>query len=187
MSPSRWALLQYDKRVAAGQVILLPANGNVLPVAEQAAALTGKVARVVPACSIPEALVALVAYEPDREAGENAQRMAEAMAGVAVGEVTQAVRAVTSPVGAVDAGDWIGLIQGDGIVAVASSAVGAAIATLDRLVTADRELVTLIKGADAGPPELTAVRDWLATARPDIEVEVHDGGQPLYPFLFGAE
>ena len=136
MNPSTAELLEAVERVAAGQVVLLPANGNILPVAEQAAALTGKVARVVPACSIPEALAALVAYDPGRAADENAERMAEAMAGVAVGEVTQAVRAATSPAGAVEAGDWIGLIQGDGIVAVASSAVAAAIATLDRLVTA---------------------------------------------------
>jgi len=187
MNPSTAELLEAVERAAAGQVVLLPANGNILPVAEQAAALTGKVARVVPACSIPEALVALVAYEPDRGAGENAERMAEAMAGVAVGEVTRAVRAVTSPAGAVDAGDWIGLIQGDGIVAVASSAVAAGIATLDLLVTADRELVTIIHGEDAGPEELGALRDWLGTARPAVDVEVHDGGQALYPFLFGVE
>ena len=187
MNPSTAELLEAVERVAAGQVVLLPANGNILPVAEQAAALTGKVARVVPACSIPEALAALVAYEPDREAGENAERMREAMAGVAAGEVTQAVRAVTSPAGPVEAGDWIGLIQGDGIMAVASSAVAAAIATLDRLVTADRELVTVIHGEGVGPAELGELRDWLGTARPDVDVEVHHGGQPLYPFLFGAE
>ena len=187
MNPSTAELLEAVERVAAGQVVLLPANGNILPVAEQAAALAGKAARVVPACSIPEALAALVAYDPDRAADENAERMGEAMAGVAVGEVTQAVRAATSPAGAVKAGDWIGLIQGDGIVAVASSAVAAAIATLDRLVTDDRELVTVIHGEDVGPAELGALRDWLGTARPDVDVEVHDGGQSLYPFLFGAE
>ena len=187
MNPSTAELLEAVERVAAGQVVLLPANGNVLPAAEQAAVLTGKLARVVPACSIPEALAALVAYEPDREAGENADRMREAMAGVAAGEVTQAIRAATSPAGPVEPGDWIGLIQGDGIVAVASSAVAAAIATLDRLVTPDRELVTVIHGEGAGPAELGELRDWLGTARPDVDVEVHHGGQPLYPFLFGAE
>ncbi len=187
MNPSTAELLEAVERVAAGQVVLLPANGNIVPVAEQAAALSGKVARVVPACSIPEALASLVAYDARLGAAENAERMVQAMAGVAVGEVTQAVRAAASSAGAVEAGDWIGLIKGEGIVAVASSAAGAAIATLDRLVTVDRELVTLIQGADASPSELTALRDWLATARPGVEVEVHDGGQPLYPFLFGAE
>ena len=72
-------------------------------------------------------------------------------------------------------------------MAVASSAVAAAIATLDRLVTADRELVTVIHGEGVGPAELGELRDWLGTARPDVDVEVHHGGQPLYPFLFGAE
>ena len=69
---------------------------------------------------------------------------------------------------------------------MASSAVAAAITTLDRLVTDDHELVTLIHGEDAGPAEVEA----LATGcrwRAGVEIEVHDGGQPLYPFLFGAE
>jgi dihydroxyacetone kinase-like predicted kinase len=145
------------------------------------------VARVVPACSIPEALAALVAYDPDVGADENARRMTEAMTGVAAGEVTRAVRAAQSQAGPVAAGDWLGLIQGEGIVAVASSAVVAAITTLDRLVTDDHELVTLIHGEDASAAEVEALRDWLRVARPDAEVEVHGGGQPVYPFLLGAE
>ena len=115
MNPSTAELLEAVERVAAGQVVLLPANGNIVPVAEQAAALTGKVARVVPACSIPEALVALVAY--DARLGGGRERRAHGRGHgrrVAVGEVTQAVRAATSSVGAVEAGDWIGLIKGDG-------------------------------------------------------------------------
>ena len=187
MNPSTAELLEAVEKVGAGQVVLLPANRNILPVAEQAASLTGKMARVVTACSIPEALAALVAYDPDVGAAENAGRMTEAMAGVASGEVTRAVRAAASAVGDVEAGDWLGLIQGDGIVAVASSAVAAAIATLDRLVTDDHELVTLVHGEDTSAAEVAALRDWLQVARPGVEIEVHDGGQPLYPFLFGAE
>jgi fatty acid kinase len=187
MNPSTADLVEAVERLAAGQVVLLPANRNILPVAEQAASLTTKAARVVPARSIPEALAALVAYDPDAGAGENAERMTEAMAGVATGEVTRAVRAARSPAGHVEPGDWLGLIQGDGIVAVASSAVGAAVTTLDRLVTEDRELVTLIHGEDASAADVGAVRDWLQVERPGVQLEVHDGGQPLYPFLFGAE
>jgi DAK2 domain fusion protein YloV len=187
MNPSTAELREAVERVGAGQVVLLPANRNILPVAEQAASLAGKEARVVPACTIPEALAALVAYDPSVGAAENAERMTEAMAGVAAGEVTQAVRAAASAAGPVEAGDWLGLIHGDGIVAVASSAVGAAMTTLDLLVTADRELVTLIHGEGASPAEVAALRDWLQVARPSIEIELHDGGQPLYPFLFGTE
>jgi fatty acid kinase len=187
MNPSTAELVDAVERVGAGQVVLLPANRNVLPVAEQAASLAGKVARVVTACSIPEALAALVAYDPDVDAAENTERMTEAMAGVASGEVTRAVRAAASSVGEVEAGDWLGLIQGDGIVAVAASAEEVAITTLDRLVTDDHELVTLIHGEGASAAEVEVLRDWLQVARPGVEVEVHDGGQPLYPFLFGAE
>ena len=92
-----------------------------------------------------------------------------------------------SPAGDVAHGDWLGLIQRDGIVAVESSVHAAMTTTLDRLVTDDHELVTLIHGEDARPAEIEALRDWLQVARPGVEIEVHDGGQPLYPFLFGAE
>jgi dihydroxyacetone kinase-like predicted kinase len=103
------------------------------------------------------------------------------------GEVTQAVRASTTPAGPVAEGDWLGIVRGDGIVAVAPDVVTATTALLDRLLGDDRELVTLIRGADAGEAETTAIEAWLEANRPSVEVETHEGGQPLYPFLVGVE
>ncbi len=76
---------------------------------------------------------------------------------------------------------------GDGIVGVAPDVVGAATAVLDRLVGDGRELVTLITGADADEATTAAIETWMGVHRPRVEVEVHDGGQPLYPYLFGVE
>jgi dihydroxyacetone kinase-like predicted kinase len=84
-------------------------------------------------------------------------------------------------------GDWLGIVRGDGIVAVAPDVVGATTALLDRLVGDDRELVTVIRGHDADDGALAAIEAWMQTYRPGVEVEVHDGGQPLYPFLLGVE
>ena len=58
---------------------------------------------------------------------------------------------------------------------------------LDHLVTPGREIVTVITGADASPAVTAAIEAWLAEHRPDVQVEVHRGGQPLYPYLFGVE
>ncbi|MFM8946929.1 MAG: hypothetical protein ACKOJC_09530, partial [Actinomycetota bacterium] len=84
-------------------------------------------------------------------------------------------------------GDWIGIARGDGIVAVAGSPDGAAIALLEHLVAPDREIVTVIEGVDASASVTEALLAWLAHERPNVQVECHRGGQPLYPYLFGVE
>ena len=97
------------------------------------------------------------------------------------------MRDTNSEVGPIREGDWIGLVRGDGIVSVASDVDGAATALLDQLVGPGRELVTVITGADASPSATAAIEGWLADQRADVQVEVHRGGQPLYPYLFGVE
>jgi dihydroxyacetone kinase-like predicted kinase len=92
-----------------------------------------------------------------------------------------------SDAGPVTTGDWIGLVRGEGIVAVAGSVTAAAISLLEHLVTDDHEIVTVIVGADATRERTSEVLAWLAEQRPHCEVEVHGGGQPLYPYLFGVE
>jgi dihydroxyacetone kinase-like predicted kinase len=84
-------------------------------------------------------------------------------------------------------GDWIGLRRGDGIVAVSGSLVSASCALLDDLCAGNREIVTIIEGVDATADHTAALRAWLADNHPDLAVEVHRGGQPLYPYLFGVE
>ena len=113
--------------------------------------------------------------------------MTEAAESVATGEMTQAVRDTNGETGPIKEGDWIGLARGDGIMSVASELVDAATALLDHLVAPGHELVTVITGADASPSVTAAIEGWLAGARPDVQVEVHRGGQPLYPYLFGVE
>ena len=84
-------------------------------------------------------------------------------------------------------GDWIGIVRGDGIISVSGTAEGAAIALLEHLITPDREIVTIVTGADAVRKTTDALTNWLSDARPDVQVEIHRGGQPLYPYLFGVE
>ena len=72
-------------------------------------------------------------------------------------------------------------------LARAGTLQGAATSLLDLLVTDDREIVTLIEGSQATAATTDALRAWLADERPDVQVEVHRGGQPLYPYLFGVE
>jgi uncharacterized protein len=187
LNPSTAELLAAVEAVNANQVVVLPNNKNIIAVAEQLDALTSKHVVVVPTTSMPAALAALVVYDPEADAATNQVEMIAAIASVATGEVTRAVRDTSSPAGAIVTGDWIGLVRGDGIVAVSGSLEGAATALLEHLVTATSEIVTIITGADATPVQAAALVSWLADERPSAEVEVHHGGQPLYPFLIGVE
>ena len=187
LNPSTAELLEAVEHVNAHEVIVLPNNKNIIPVAEQLDALTAKSVRVVPTRSMPEALAALVVYDPEAGVDDNSSSMSSAIDAMATGEVTQAVRDSHSDAGPVTAGDWIGLVRGDGIVAVAGSLDGAAVALLEHLVTDEREIVTIIEGSDAIASVTDSLRSWVASERPGVQVECHRGGQPLYPYLFGVE
>jgi DAK2 domain fusion protein YloV len=187
LNPSTAELLSAVEAVNAQQVIVLPNNKNIIPVAEQLDALTSKTVVVVPTRSMPEALAALVLYDPEADAAENGAEMSEAAESVATGEVTQAVRATNSDAGPIGEGDWIGIVRGDGIVAVSGSLDGATVALLDHLVGPSAEIVTVVEGADATPGHTDVIHAWLDEHRPGVQVEVHRGAQPLYPYLFGVE
>ena len=187
LNPSTAELLSAVEAVNADQVVVLPNNKNIIPVAEQLDALTTKSVRVVPTTSMPAALAALVVYDPEADVEVNLEEMTEGAESVATGEITQAVRDTNSDVGSVTTGDWIGLVRGDGIVAVSGSLDGAACAMLDYLITPGREIVTVITGSDADAWHTDALLAWIVEHRPEVQVEVHRGGQPLYPYLFGVE
>ena len=187
LNPSTAELLAAVEHMNARQVVILPNNKNIIPVAQQIDALTTKDVRVVPTCSMPEALAALVSYDPEASAESNARAMSAAAEAVATGEITQAVRDTNSEAGKVTEGDWIGLVRGDGIVSIAGTVVGSATQLLDHLIDESRELLTIVTGDGATSAATDQITAWVTEHRPDVAVEIHFGGQPLYPYLFGVE
>jgi len=187
MNPSTEELLDAVEHMNSQHVVILPNNKNIIPVANQVNALTSKTVHVVPTCSMPEALAALVFYDPESTSEVNAAAMSDAAAAVATGEVTQAVRDTNSDAGAVRAGDWIGLVRGDGLVAIGGTMVAASCSLLDKLVTPGREIMTIITGDLATARATEEILAYVAENFDGVEVEVHAGGQPLYPYLFGVE
>ena len=187
MNPSTAELLDAVEHMNSQHVVILPNNKNIIPVANQVNALTSKTVHVVPTCSMPEALAALVFYDPESTSELNAAAMSEAAAAVARGEVTQAVRDTNSDAGPVREGDWIGLVRGDGLVAIGGTMVAAACALLDTLATPGREFMSIITGDLATARATEEILAYIADNFDGVEVEVHAGGQPLYPYLFGVE
>ena len=89
--------------------------------------------------------------------------------------------------GQITTGDWIGIVRGDGIVCINGTVIGACTALLETLITPGREIVTIIEGSQATASTTEALSAWLADEHGDVQVEIHRGGQPLYPYLFGVE
>ena len=186
MNPSTAELLAVVEQVPADEVVILPNNKNIIPVAEQVADHTSKTVVVVPTKGVTEGFAALLGYDPEADGKENAAEMAASAAHLVAGEVTQAVRASSCDVGPIAEGDWLGLSR-DGIVAVEPDLASAATALLAALVADEHEIVTIIEGDGASAACTRQITEWLAEHRPDAAPEVHHGGQPLYPYLFGIE
>jgi dihydroxyacetone kinase-like predicted kinase len=186
MNPSTEQLLEAMSATTGDEVIVLPNNKNIRAVAAQACELSKKHARVVDTDGIQEGFAALLEYDPEVGADANAVAMSAAAARVVAGEVTQAVRASDTEVGEIAAGDWIGVSR-RGIEVVAATVSDATIRLLDRLLTDSHEIVTIIEGAGAKPADTRRVTEWLAEHRSDLAVELHRGGQPLYPYLVAVE
>lgn len=191
MNPSTAELIEAAEAVVAAtgatEVVILPNNANIIPVALQVHAFVTFTVSVVPTRSVTEALSALVVFDASQGSGWNADVMSAATNGVRTGEVTCAVRDASTAVGQVTEGDWIGLASGEGIVAIASTLTEAAVRLVEHVVEPDCELVTVLAGEGASHDTDTAIQDWLAQHRPEASVDWHVGGQPLYPYLFGAE
>ena len=186
MNPSTGQLLEAVESAPADEVVILPNNKNIIAVAEQVKSQTEKVVHVVPTRGITEGFAALVSYDPEASSDDNAEEMTAAASSVLAGEVTRAVRDSSSDAGPIHEGDYLGISR-EGIVAVNAALNDAAIGLLERLVNDEHEIVTIIEGDGATHATTRAVTEWLGEHHPDVTAEVHHGGQPLYPYLFGVE
>jgi uncharacterized protein len=184
MNPSTADLVAAIEAAPGEEVLVLPNNSNVLLSAEQAAGLSSRPARVVPATTIPAGLAAMVGFDPERTAQENAEEMAEIVGGVATGEVTVASRNAELDGLAIEAGQYLGLADGEPVLA-GESFDEVTRAVLERLLDEPRGVLTLLTGADE--PKLDNVLAWLQEHHPELELDVHSGGQPHYPLLLSAE
>jgi DAK2 domain fusion protein YloV len=184
MNPSTADLVAALERLPSDEAILLPNNPNVVLAAEQAAAVLEKDVRVVPTRSLQAGLAALVAFDPARSAAENAEALHEAIAGVATGAVTTASRDVVLDGRRVREGDYLGLLEeepiagGEGFADVAEAVV-------ERLLAEPRDVLTLLVGEGAPPFDELLRR--VEERHPELELEVHEGRQPVYQLLIAAE
>jgi len=184
MNPATAEILAAIEAAAAPEAIVLPNNTNVVLAAEQAAAAASKPVLVVSTRTLQAGLAAMVSFDPARSAADIAPEMEAAAALVRSGAVTRASRTTSLGGLAVEQGQFLGLV-GDEAVAAGPTCAEVARTVAERLLDGSADVLTILlgEGADA----CDALRAEIEAAHPEIEVEVHDGGQPHYPLLLAAE
>jgi DAK2 domain fusion protein YloV len=184
MNPSTADLAAAIEEAPAAEVVVLPNNKNVILAAEQAAGASAKHVRVVPTRSLQAGLGAMVSFEGGRSAEENAAEMEEAAAGVRAGAVTRASRTTTLGGLEIEQGQFLGLVDGEPVTCgPVLELVAREVA--ERLLGEAADVLTILAGEEAeGVEDLAAA---LRDAHPELEIELHEGGQPHYPLLLSAE
>ncbi len=186
MNPSTEDVMRAVEKAAAPSVIILPNNSNVIMTAEQTIGLAERDVIVVPTRSIQAGLSAAVAFDGRKPAVANAKEMRAAIEGVVTGEVTWAVRDSSVDGVQVKAGDFIGLVD-DQVVVAAGQLEPVVADVVGRLLDGRRALLTALLGDEASAASAAEILEKLRPAYPEVEIDIHRGGQPFYPVLLSAE
>jgi hypothetical protein len=179
-------LLKAIEKVKAKEIFILPNNGNIILSASQAQQISEKKIYVIPSKSIPQGIAAMLAFNPDVDAETNVQRMTAALSSVKTGQVTYAVRDSNFDGMSIQKGDILGLI--DGKISVVGKDINEVTRELiDNMMDDESEIITLYYGEQVSAQDAEAIADFVSSRYPDVEVEVHFGGQPLYYYIISVE
>lgn len=187
MNPSTEDMLNAIDKVNAKTIYILPNNKNIILAANQARDLTDdKKIIVIPTKTIPQGVTALISFVPEKTDEENTEEMTDAISRVHTGQITYAVRDTRIEDKEIHEGDIMGI--GDkGILAVGKGKENVAVTTVDAMMTDDAEVISIYYGADASEEKAEALAATLEEKYPDCEVEVNNGGQPIYYYIISVE
>ena len=187
MNPSTEDMLQAIEKVNARNIFILPNNKNIIMAANQAASLTeDKNIIVIPTKTIPQGITALVNYIPDSTPEDNAERMTEEIQLVKTGQVTYAVRDTIIDDKEIRQGDYMGI--GDkGILSVGTDMTKTVLTMIAEMIDEDSALLSIYYGEDMDEDSANAIAEKVEASYPDVEVEVHSGGQPIYYYVISVE
>ena len=187
MNPSTEDMLNAIEKVNAKNIFILPNNKNIILAANQAASLVeDKKIIVIPTKTIPQGITALINYIPDSTPEENAERMSEELGTVKTGQVTYAVRDTVIDDKEIKQDDFMG-IGDQGILAVGKELEATVLDMIEQLIDEDSAIVSIYYGEDAREDAANAIGEKITEAHPDVEVEVHYGGQPIYYYVISVE
>ena len=186
MNPSTEDIVEAVKSVNAETVFILPNNSNIIMAANQAASVMNEQVLVIPAKTVPQGMSALLAFNPDQEAEANEANMLSAIQQVKSGQVTYSVRDTHIDGKDIKKGDFMGILNGT-IIGTSENQLSAAKMLLSEMIGEDDEIVTILYGEDASREEAEQLEAFLSDKYEEIEVEIHNGKQPLYSYIVSAE
>ncbi len=186
MNPSTEEILNAFENLPTDKVIILPNNKNIVLAAQTAKSLTVKNVVVIPSTSVPQGLSAMLRLDPTADLEVLEEEMNEALTEVDTGEITIATRSVEINGVNVHEGEVIALLNGK-LVSASTSLEEACLNLLDKAETEDKERITIFYGNNIHKNEVNRIVDKIREAYPNHEIELHEGGQPHYQFIFSIE
>ena len=187
MNPSTEDMLNAIEKVNAKTVFILPNNKNIILAANQAASLVeDKKIIVIPTKTIPQGITALINFIPDSTPEDNEQRMSAEISTVKTGQVTYAVRDTVIDDKEIKQDDFMG-IGDSGILSVGQNLEPTVMDMMKQLVDEDSAIVSIYYGEDTKEEDANALGEKIGEAFPDVEIEVHYGGQPIYYYVVSVE
>ena len=187
MNPSTEDMLNAIEHVNAKTVFILPNNKNIIMAANQAVDLVeDKQIIVIPTKTIPQGITALVNYIPDHSVEENKEQMMAETENVKTGQVTYAVRDTEIDGKNIKQNDLMG-IEDNSILAVGTDLMATTLEMVDAMVDEDSAIVSIYFGSDSDEDSANELAAAIEEKYPDVEVEVNDGGQPIYYYVISVE
>ncbi|WP_100399384.1 DAK2 domain-containing protein [Bacillus sp. FJAT-44742] len=186
MNPSTEDIVKAIEQTNAENIFVLPNNGNIVMAAEQAAEVSEKNVICIPTKSVPQGLSSLFVFNSELSPEENKEAMTEALGEVTTGQVTYAVRDTTIDGKEISEGDFMGIAEKK-IVSSGSSLAEVTKSLLKEIIDEDAEIVTLIQGEGADEEITVQLTTFIEANYDEVEVEVHNGEQPLYSYIIAVE
>lgn len=186
MNPSTEDIVKAIEQVNAKNVIILPNNKNIFMAAQSAAEVVDVNAAVVETRTVPQGFTSLLAFDPSQSIEANVEAMTASLSDVTSGSVTLAVRDTTIDGLEIHENDILGMV--DGKILVSTPDMDQAILdTFDKMIDEDSEIVMIYVGEEGNKEQAQTIADKLEAAHEDIEVEIFQGDQPVYPYIFSVE
>lgn len=186
MNPSIQEIAEAINESGAKQALVLPDNGNIFMAADQAAEVADIPTKVVHAKTIAQGMSAMLEFNPEADLAENQANMEGNLDMVKSGEVTNAVRDTTIDGQTIKKDDFMGIVDGK-IVNTAADVKTAAIEMVKQMLDEDSEIVTILYGVDGDKETAEDIKEAILAVDDELDVQIYDGGQPVYPYLISVE